>query len=105
MREEAAERPVLVVDSPQQLACVLRRPRVVLLLVPAGPPVDAVIRELLPLLEKDDLLVDGGNTHYTDTNLRAGAVVAQGLLYLGLGITRTNVSIRKGVFHTHRSQG
>jgi 6-phosphogluconate dehydrogenase len=65
---------------------LLRRPRAVMLLVPAGPPVDAVIRELLPLLAPGDLIIDGGNSHFQDTELRARTLAEKGLLYLGVGM-------------------
>ena len=49
---------------------LLRKPRAVMLLVPAGPIVDAVIRDLLPYLEPGDLVIDAGNSHFKDTDLR-----------------------------------
>src|ERR1700686_4310863 len=50
---------------------LLRRPRAVMVLVPAGSPVDSVIGDLLPHLEKGDLIIDAGNSYFKDTNLRA----------------------------------
>jgi 6-phosphogluconate dehydrogenase len=58
-----------------------------MLLVPAGPIVDNVIRDLLPLLEKGDLIIDGGNSKFTDTERRATALEAQGLHFFGMGIS------------------
>jgi len=49
---------------------LLKAPRAVMMLVPAGAPVDAVIRSLLPYLEPGDVIIDGGNSHYKDTDLR-----------------------------------
>src|SRR6478736_3598728 len=48
----------------------LRKPRAIMMLVPAGKIVDDVIQELVPLLDKGDLIIDGGNSHFTDTNRR-----------------------------------
>jgi 6-phosphogluconate dehydrogenase len=66
---------------------LLRKPRAVMLLVPAGPPVDAVIRDLLPVLEPGDLVIDSGNSHFKDTELRERTLAEKGLLYLGVGIS------------------
>jgi len=65
----------------------LQTPRAIIILVAAGPPVDAVIDELLPFLAPGDLLIDGGNSFFQDTNRRGQALAAKGLLYLGLGIS------------------
>jgi 6-phosphogluconate dehydrogenase len=65
----------------------LEKPRRIMLMVPAGKPVDAVIHELTPLLEPGDLLIDGGNTHFTDTERRAAELDDVGVLYLGTGIS------------------
>ena len=56
--------------SPKELVAAIKKPRKVMMLVKAGAPVDAVIAEVAPLLEKGDILIDGGNTHFPDTNRR-----------------------------------
>ena len=71
----------------QQLVATLRRPRRVLVMVPAGAAVDAVIDVISPLLEPGDILLDGGNTHPADTQRRLQALGARGLLYVGLGVS------------------
>jgi 6-phosphogluconate dehydrogenase len=65
----------------------LKSPRVILLLVPAGPVVDAVINELKPFLEKDDLIIDCGNSHFTDTDLRIAALSKEQINFMGVGIS------------------
>ncbi|MGL4649355.1 MAG: NADP-dependent phosphogluconate dehydrogenase, partial [Caldilineaceae bacterium] len=65
----------------------LRRPRRILIMVKAGAPVDAVIDGLVPLLEPGDLIMDGGNSLYGDTERRAASLEAQGLRYLGVGVS------------------
>jgi 6-phosphogluconate dehydrogenase len=74
----------------------LRRPRAVMLLVPAGDAVDSVIGELAPLLERDDLIIDGGNSHFTDTDRRGRSLEKKGLLLLGTGISGGESGARHG---------
>src|SRR5262245_50984105 len=56
--------------SPQELVAAIKRPRKVMLLVKAGKPVDDTIAQIAPHLEKGDILIDGGNTHFPDTTRR-----------------------------------
>ncbi|MSP89013.1 MAG: NADP-dependent phosphogluconate dehydrogenase [Alphaproteobacteria bacterium] len=65
----------------------LKRPRAILLMVPAGQPVDDGLQALLPLLARDDAVIDGGNSHYRDTMRRAAAMAERGLLFVGLGVS------------------
>lgn len=65
----------------------LEQPRRILMMVPAGKPVDSVISILKPLLEEGDLLIDGGNTFFTDTERRVSELESSGVLYLGTGIS------------------
>jgi 6-phosphogluconate dehydrogenase len=74
----------------------LQTPRAVMMLVPAGPIVDSVIEELSPLLEKGDIIVDGGNSKFTDTESRAAALAAQGLHFFGMGISGGEDGARHG---------
>ncbi len=74
-------------DSLAALVACLRRPRRLLIMVPSGAAVDAVISSLEPLLEAGDVLIDGGNTHYLDTERRLQQLRAQGLLYVGMGVS------------------
>ncbi|MCW3119591.1 MAG: gndA [Chitinophagaceae bacterium] len=80
----------------------LKRPRKLMMLVPAGPIVDSVIGDLLPLLEKDDIVIDGGNSHYTDTLARINYLKDKGIHFMGMGVSggehgaRTGPSIMPG---------
>jgi 6-phosphogluconate dehydrogenase len=65
----------------------LERPRRVLVMVTAGPPVDEAISELRPLLDKGDVLIDGGNSHFLDTRRRTGELEREGLLFIGTGVS------------------
>ena len=73
--------------TPQELVASLERPRKIMMLIKAGPPVDAVIDELLPLLDPGDILIDGGNSLFTDTIRRTRRVEDAGMLYVGSGIS------------------
>jgi 6-phosphogluconate dehydrogenase len=73
--------------TPKELVASLKAPRKILMLIKAGPAVDAVIDELLPLLERGDILIDGGNSLYTDTIRRTKQVEQAGLLYVGSGVS------------------
>jgi 6-phosphogluconate dehydrogenase len=74
----------------------LESPRAIMLLVPAGKIVDAVIAEVLPLLDKGDIIIDGGNSHYTDTERRAVALEAKSIHFFGMGISGGEEGARKG---------
>jgi len=74
----------------------LKEPRAIIVLVAAGPPVDAVIDELLPFLGPGDLVIDGGNSFFKDTDRRGQALAAKGLLYLGLGVSGGETGARYG---------
>lgn len=65
----------------------MERPRKIILMVKAGSPVDEMIEELLPYLDKGDLLIDAGNSHYGDTNRRLEELSHRGILYLGMGVS------------------
>jgi 6-phosphogluconate dehydrogenase len=74
----------------------LKRPRTVMLMVKAGAPVDAVIEQLAPLLDADDIVIDGGNSLYTDTERRSAALAARGLRFVGAGVSGGEEGARKG---------
>jgi 6-phosphogluconate dehydrogenase len=75
---------------------LLRRPRAVMMLVPAGPPVDSVLGDLLPHLEKGDLIIDAGNSYFKDTNLRARNLIGKGIQFLGVGVSGGEEGARHG---------
>ena len=74
----------------------LKTPRAIMMLVPAGKIVDYVIADLLPLLEKGDLIIDGGNSQFTDTERRASELEQKGLHFFGMGISGGEEGARKG---------
>jgi 6-phosphogluconate dehydrogenase len=71
----------------EELVAGLSRPRALFLMVQAGPPVDAVLESLRPLLTAGDIIIDGGNSHFHDTIRRAREAEAAGFLYLGAGVS------------------
>jgi len=73
--------------SLEELVGNLAKPRKVMLMVKAGPAVDALIDQLIPLLSPGDVIIDGGNTHYADTERRTKEVEAKGLLFIGTGVS------------------
>jgi len=88
--------PVRRAESLADLVHLLRRPRAVMLLVPAGSPVDAVIDELGPQLEEGDIVIDAGNSHFRDTDRRATALTRSGILYVGTGVSGGEEGARHG---------
>jgi 6-phosphogluconate dehydrogenase len=93
---EAATKSVKGVSTIEQLVEALDSPRVVLLMVKAGGPVDAVIDELVPLLDPGDVIIDGGNSLYTDSNRRHRALAEHGIRFLGVGISGGEEGARHG---------
>ncbi len=74
----------------------LRQPRCIMLLVPAGKPVDDVIEELIPLIDKGDIIIDGGNSHFTDTRRRITYLKEKGLHFMGMGVSGGEEGARRG---------
>lgn len=73
--------------SIEELVRSLSRPRKIMIMVKAGPAVDDMINTLIPYLEEGDIIIDGGNTHFPDTNRRTAMVESKGLLYIGTGVS------------------
>ncbi|MFV8817036.1 decarboxylating NADP(+)-dependent phosphogluconate dehydrogenase [Haliea sp. E17] len=78
------------------LVSALKRPRRVMLMVKAGAAVDAVIDKLVGLLEPGDIIIDGGNSHFADTNRRASALAQAGFLFVGAGVSGGEEGALKG---------
>ena len=74
-------------ESLDDLVAQLERPRKLMLMIKAGAPVDEMIEQLIPLLETGDLIIDGGNSNYQDTERRTKYVEEQGFLYIGSGVS------------------
>ena len=85
--ERAQGKAIEAAHDPESFVSALASPRVVLMMVKAGQPTDALIDGLLPLLGPGDVLIDGGNAHYADTERRIGRAAEHGVLYLGTGVS------------------
>lgn len=83
-------------STPEEFVASLKTPRVILLLVPAGKIVDSVIEELKPLLSEEDLLIDCGNSHFTDTNRRIETLAKDNLHFMGIGVSGGESGARRG---------
>jgi 6-phosphogluconate dehydrogenase len=96
LSREAADRPAAGAASLRDLVSGLKKPRTLMMLVPAGKPVDSVLRSLVPVLEPGDLVIDGGNSHFSDTDRRAARLAKRQLQYLGVGISGGEKGARFG---------
>jgi 6-phosphogluconate dehydrogenase len=96
LRTAAAGRDIAVGATIHEFVDSLRPPRAVLILVPAGPAVDTVVRDLLPYLGPGDVLIDGGNSHYTDTDRRLKDLAGRSFHFMGLGISGGEQGARLG---------
>ncbi len=96
LRTEADSDDVFGAENMQEFIQSLKSPRAIMMLVPAGPVVDSVIKDLIPHLEKDDLIIDGGNSHFKDTDLRQSTMAEKGFHYLGVGISGGERGARHG---------
>jgi 6-phosphogluconate dehydrogenase len=87
LRGPAKGKKVIGVDSPAALIQALEKPRRILIMVPAGPPVDSAIEHLKSHLDRGDILMDGGNSHFLDTDRRNKELEEAGFLYIGTGVS------------------
>lgn len=83
-------------ESLEAFVASLTAPRAIILMVPAGPVVDAQIEALVPLLGPEDLIIDAGNANFNDTRRRAAAAQAAGRLFLGIGVSGGEEGARHG---------
>ena len=93
---EANGKPVGVAASLDELVNNLEKPARIMLLVPAGKIVDAVLADLVPLLQKDDIVIDGGNSHFTDTDRRYIQLQESGIHFMGMGVSGGEEGARFG---------
>ncbi|EIC30881.1 decarboxylating NADP(+)-dependent phosphogluconate dehydrogenase [Methylomicrobium album] len=96
IKGQAAGTQVVAAYSLPELVDQLAAPRIVMLMVKAGAVVDQYIEQLLPLLAPGDMIVDGGNSLYTDTNRRTDALKQAGILYVGTGVSGGEEGARHG---------
>jgi 6-phosphogluconate dehydrogenase len=96
--ENSATKNTIVkgVNTLKEMIAQLKIPRKLMMLVPAGDPVDSVINELKPLLQKGDIIIDGGNSHYIDTLRRINELKTVGFHFMGIGISGGEEGARRG---------
>lgn len=95
-QEETSNGALFATTSEKEFINALKKPRKIMMLVPAGDPVDSVISQLLPYLEEGDLLMDGGNSHFQETERRMDRLSGRGIHYLGVGISGGEAGARTG---------
>lgn len=87
---------IIGADSLESLVSSLSSPRKIMLMVQAGAAVDSVIQDLLPLLDKGDIIIDGGNSKFDDSERRANELKNKGLLFVGSGVSGGEEGARNG---------
>ena len=96
LRKEGKDFIVDGTQSEKEFLNSLSRPRKVMLLVPAGEPVDSTIKKLQPYLNKDDIIIDGGNSHYDDTERRYKYLKEKNIKFIGAGVSGGSKGARFG---------
>ncbi len=96
LENEAKGTNVIGTHSLEELIENLKRPRRVMIMVKAGWPVDATIEKLVPLLDEGDIIIDGGNSHFSDSIRRTNALAEHGLLFVGTGVSGGEEGARYG---------
>ncbi|KAG7192334.1 6-phosphogluconate dehydrogenase, decarboxylating [Scheffersomyces spartinae] len=96
LANEAKGKSIVGATSIENFIAQLKRPRKIIILVKAGKPVDALIDQLVPHLEKGDIIIDGGNSHFPDTNRRYDELTKKGLLFVGSGVSGGEEGARYG---------
>src|SRR5271157_4702868 len=96
LANEAKGTEVVGAHSVEELTSLLKRPRRVMLMVKAGDSVDQTIEHVLPHLEPGDIVIDGGNSHWPDSNRRTKTLAAKGILFIGTGVSGGEEGARFG---------
>merc|ERR1712079_364646 len=96
LENEAKGTKIVGAHSLEEMVAKLKRPKRIMLLVKAGSAVDAFIDKLVPLLEAGDIIIDGGNSEYQDTNRRCASLEEKGILYVGSGVSGGEEGARYG---------
>ncbi len=92
----ASGKNIIGAHSVEELVAKLSRPRKIMVMVKAGPPVDAFIEQLLPYLDQGDIVIDGGNSHYPDTIRRTAELAEKGISFIGTGVSGGEEGALKG---------
>jgi 6-phosphogluconate dehydrogenase len=95
-QEADSQHRIKATTAVKEFVELIKQPRAIMILVPAGKAVDAVIGNLLPYLNKGDIIIDGGNTYFTDTDRRFNELSAKGIHFFGMGISGGEKGARFG---------
>ena len=96
LQNEAQGTDIIGCYTPAEFVASLKRPRKIILMIQAGAPVDKSIAQLAPLLDDGDIIIDGGNSNFNDSNRRTGEVEALGKLFVGAGVSGGEEGARHG---------
>lgn len=96
LHQEGAGKKVQGFTDAKGFVASIRRPRPIMMLVPAGAPVDSVIGSLSPLLDESDLFIDGGNSYFKDTDRRCNELAAKKIGFIGIGVSGGESGARHG---------
>ncbi|HZK07169.1 MAG TPA: NADP-dependent phosphogluconate dehydrogenase [Bacteroidales bacterium] len=96
LKKDAGTENVAATSDLNEFLGALKTPKIILMLVPAGKIVDDVISELKPFLSENDLLMDCGNSHFTDTNRRSEQLQESGIHFMGVGVSGGELGARQG---------
>jgi 6-phosphogluconate dehydrogenase len=96
LKNEAAGTQVVGAHAMAEFVQLLKPPRRIMLMVKAGDAVDAMIEEILPHLEKGDIIIDGGNSHWPDSSRRTKSLAEKGILFIGTGVSGGEEGARNG---------
>ncbi len=96
LQNEAKGKSIVGAHSLEEMVSKLKTPRRIVLLVKAGSAVDDFIKQLVPLLQKGDIIIDGGNSEYQDTERRCKELGSKGLLFVGSGVSGGEEGARYG---------
>src|SRR6187401_3528680 len=94
--ERGKEKNIQPTRTLEEFVAALKKPRIAMMMVKAGPPVDSVIGQLAPLLEKGDVIIDGGNSLFTDTQRRERELQNTGIHFVGMGVSGGEEGALKG---------
>jgi 6-phosphogluconate dehydrogenase len=96
LQKKSDKHNIIPTSSIKEFVLSIKRPRKILLMVKAGNVVDGIIDQILPLLDKGDIIIDGGNSYYKDTEKRYDALLSKGIMFVGAGISGGEQGARYG---------
>ena len=94
--DENSDKNLVFTETMEEFVNSLEKPRRILLMVQAGKATDATISQLMPLLDKDDVIIDGGNTFFQDTIRRSNEIDGSGIHFIGMGVSGGEEGALKG---------